>query len=148
MAAVSPRGVDGHPFFYTTPEELHVNSACRQGSPFRHSPAVAIRTSLAANFDSLVGLGTKRSLRRGMPVYRNWTLAAANVDLVPLVIEVGAPVHKLEVRQTEFRPAELMLATHGGLQFSRVDDLVKMRPFGPPFSFRGCDGRDELRHGT
>src|SRR5258705_10629723 len=144
MAAVSPRGVDGHPFFYPTPEELYVNPACRQGSAFRQLLAVAMRTSLAPNCDALVSLRTKLSLWRGTQICRNRAFAAAKVDFVPLVIEVGTPVHKLEVRQTELRPAKFMFATRVGLQILRVDDLVQTRLLGSPFHFRGCGGRDEL----
>src|SRR6266853_231273 len=105
-----------------------------------------METSLATNLDALVYFGTTSSLPRRTQITRRRTFSAANVDFVPLVIEVGTFVHELEIRQAEVWPTEFMFATHRGLQITRVNDLVQLQLIGTPFHFTGGDRRDELRH--
>jgi hypothetical protein len=65
---------------------------------FRKSPAVASGTSLAADFDPLIGLGTAQSPQGAAWFSRIALFAAANKDPIPLVVEVGAPVYELKIR--------------------------------------------------
>lgn len=105
-----------------------------------------MKTSLATNLDTFVYLGTISSLGCGTQIFERRTFASANVDFVPLVIEVGTFVHTLELRQAEVCPTEFMFATYRGLQFTRVGDLVQLRLIGAQFHVTGWDRCDELRH--